>query len=85
MIEQSDPYLDEPRLCPVHGCEIESDGYCDACWAAHYEDRLSEEGDPDDAEEERGERDCRRLTRHERLQAAADAGIDTWEEYRGER
>jgi hypothetical protein len=27
----------------------------------------------------------RPLSRHERLQAAADAGCDTWEEYRGER
>jgi hypothetical protein len=27
----------------------------------------------------------RRLTPHERHQAAADAGCDTWEEYRGER
>lgn len=26
-----------------------------------------------------------RLTRYERLQAAADAGVDTWEDYRGER
>jgi hypothetical protein len=25
------------------------------------------------------------LTRHERLQAAADAGVDTWEDYRGEK
>ena len=27
----------------------------------------------------------RKLTRHERHQAAADAGRDTWEDYRGER
>lgn len=26
-----------------------------------------------------------RLTRNERLQAAADAGFDTWEDYRGEK
>lgn len=26
-----------------------------------------------------------RLTRNERLQLAADAGFDTWEDYRGER
>jgi hypothetical protein len=33
----------------------------------------------------RVERSSARLTRHERLQAAADAGIDTGEDYRGER
>ncbi len=27
----------------------------------------------------------RKLTRMERLQAAADAGFDTWEDYRGKR
>ena len=27
----------------------------------------------------------RRQTRHARLQAAADAGYDTWDDYRGER
>lgn len=27
----------------------------------------------------------RHLARHERLQAMADSGCDTWEEYRGER
>ena len=26
-----------------------------------------------------------RLTRHEQLEALADHGVDTWEEYRGER
>lgn len=31
------------------------------------------------------EHTCRRLTRTERLQAAADAGFDTWEDYRGEK
>lgn len=27
----------------------------------------------------------RRLTRQEQLEALADRGVDTWEEYRGER
>jgi hypothetical protein len=27
----------------------------------------------------------KKLTRTEKLQAAADAGVDTWEDYRGER
>lgn len=36
------------------------------------------------AEEEEPKK-SRKLTRMEKLQAAADAGVDTWEEYRGER
>jgi hypothetical protein len=32
-----------------------------------------------------GCRDRRPLTTHERHQEAADNGIDTWEDYRGER
>ena len=31
------------------------------------------------------ERPKRKLTRNERLQAAADAGFDTWDDYNGER
>lgn len=38
----------------------------------------------DERDERRGRRP-RRPTRAERLQAAADAGYDTWAEYRGER
>ena len=36
-------------------------------------------------EEEDRQQARRRLSRTERLQAAADAGVDTWEEIRGER
>jgi hypothetical protein len=48
--------------------------YCSRCGADRYEAG-------------RDDLPCRpkRLTRQERLQAAADAGYDTWEEYRGER
>lgn len=27
----------------------------------------------------------RKLSRHEQLQALADSGVDTWEDYRGEK
>jgi hypothetical protein len=49
--------------------------------------RQAPELDPDatdrDDRDDRPER--RRLTTYERHQAAADAGVDTWEDYRGER
>lgn len=60
---------------------------------AESSDSLSEDGDTmgvetddvTDVEDDRAMRSSQRLPRHERLQAAADAGVDTWEEYRGER
>ncbi len=39
----------------------------------------------DERERESLRRGKRRLTRHERHQVAADAGCDTWEDFRGER
>lgn len=38
-----------------------------------------------ETEDEEPERAPRKLTRHERLQALADSGCDTWQEKRGER
>jgi len=38
-----------------------------------------------EADERDDDEPRRKLTRNEQLQAAADAGYDTWEEYRGER
>jgi|HubBroStandDraft_6_1064221.scaffolds.fasta_scaffold816507_3 hypothetical protein len=37
------------------------------------------------ADTERWPEESRKPTRHERLQGLADRGVDTWEEYRGER
>ncbi len=36
---------DEPRLCPIHGNEVEPNGFCDACWRAHYEQSLTWDAD----------------------------------------
>lgn len=38
-----------------------------------------------DSEPEPEPKPTRKMTRTERLQAAADAGVDTWEDYRGEK
>ena len=57
--------------------------YCEPCdrWvsAREYECRLC------GADTTKAETPARKLTTHERHQAAADAGIDTWAEYPGER
>lgn len=53
MPDEHDPYLEQPKLCPVHGEELDGD-YCESCWLQDYEDRLREEGDLTDAEEDRG-------------------------------
>jgi uncharacterized Zn finger protein (UPF0148 family) len=75
------------ELCPDCGEPLEFDEVdigvgvqrgnynCPNCgWAPKQAEDEPEDDDPP-----------RRMTRQERLQAAADAGIDTWEEYRGER
>ena|ERR1700752_5126205 len=67
--EPYDPYADEYR-CRQCGQPLEE---CD-CGS-------DEESD----EEEEAREDYRRLTRHERLQAAADAGFDTWDDYNGDK
>jgi hypothetical protein len=42
--------------------------------AAEDQDDLSDDRPP-----------ARRLTRHEQLEGLADRGVDTWEDYRGEK
>jgi hypothetical protein len=62
-------------------------------WISHTPIEGAERVDPAPAPEldqgEQADRDDRperrRLTTYERHQAAADAGVDTWEDYRGER
>lgn len=38
-----------------------------------------------EAEQDEPPRPSSRLTRHEQLEGLADRGIDTWEDYRGEK
>lgn len=52
--------------------------YCPFCASV-----LRELNDADPEEDE--PRTARKLTRQEQLEALADLGIDTWEDYRGER
>jgi hypothetical protein len=54
-----------------------------ACPTGDLHVRLSVEETEDN--EEALHRERVRLSRHERHQLAADNGVDTWEEYRGER
>ena len=57
--DADDPYLaDEPMLCPFHGCDLADDGYCDACWLAHYERTLT--WDADDEADDRVDRERER-------------------------
>lgn len=63
-------------------CEHCGDYVCERCSAVINHLRTC---DNCKAEHERAPRRRRKLTRNERLQAAADAGVDTWEELRGER
>lgn len=71
------------HTCRVLGCEnpvVYQGAICDSCYH-EYEDKPTEQ--------EQGEREehepVRRMTRAERQQALADSGVDTWEDYRGER
>ena len=70
-----------------HACGFQDDFYLCAACQPHWTGTIPPEYDDEPPEYPDGTPvfPTRKLTRQERLQAAADAGHDTWDEYRGDR
>lgn len=71
----------EPTHCLWCGGEMydETSNYAPYCQRACAESRAKQESDENETKPRRY------LSRQEQLEGLADRGIDTWEEYRGEK